>query len=81
MSCSRDWKVDSRSGLCALNPYLSQLQGPRVALGEVWAMGRSGGVPRGPLTPNVVRRVWLSVLFTDFTVVRHSVAWKGKDVF
>lgn len=30
------------------------------------------------LTPKVVRRVWLSVLLTDFTVVRHSVTWKGK---
>lgn len=29
------------------------------------------------LTPKVVRRVWLSVLLTDFTVVRHSVTWKG----
>jgi hypothetical protein len=35
-------------------------------------------MPRGPLTPNVARRVWLSVLFTDFTVVRHSVACKGR---
>lgn len=31
------------------------------------------------LTPKVVRRVWLSVLLTDFTVVRHSVTWKGGE--
>lgn len=47
---------------------------------RVWPWGEQEGVPRGPLTPNVARRVWLSVLFTDFTVVRHSVAWKGKDL-
>lgn len=36
------------------------------------------GMRESFLTPKVVRRVWLSVLLTDFTVVRHSVTWKGS---
>lgn len=47
----------------------------------MWPWGGQEGMPRRLLTPNVARRVWLSVLFTDFTVVRHSVAWKGKGAF